>query len=131
MAKKSLTQTEYADLVVKVLQDEYEYGEEDFTRNDVIRCLKAAAQVSIENASRQNGCQVIGIGKLRLHKRPETKKRMGRNPATGEEIVIQPKPARFVPKFRMSKSCKDACLSLVEDQNKALAKKFKSKKKSK
>ena len=34
-----------------------------------------------------------GLLKIRAVKRPATKKRMGRNPATGEEIVIGPKPA--------------------------------------
>ena len=34
-----------------------------------------------------------GLLKIRSVKRPATKKRMGRNPATGEEIVIGPKPA--------------------------------------
>ncbi len=34
-----------------------------------------------------------GLLKVRAVKRPATKKRMGRNPATGEEIVIGPKPA--------------------------------------
>ena len=34
-----------------------------------------------------------GLLKIKAAKRPATKKRMGRNPATGEEIVIPPKPA--------------------------------------
>ena len=34
-----------------------------------------------------------GLLKVRAVKRPATKKRMGRNPATGEEIVISAKPA--------------------------------------
>lgn len=34
-----------------------------------------------------------GLLKIKSVKRPATKKRMGRNPATGEEIVIGPKPA--------------------------------------
>lgn len=34
-----------------------------------------------------------GLMKIKSVKRPATKKRMGRNPATGEEIVIGPKPA--------------------------------------
>ena len=34
-----------------------------------------------------------GLLKIRQVRRPATKRRMGRNPATGEEIVIGPKPA--------------------------------------
>jgi DNA-binding protein HU-beta len=43
-----------------------------------------------------------GIGKLVLSKR---KARVGRNPATGEEIEI---PARTVVKMRIAKACKEA-----------------------
>ena len=46
-----------------------------------------------------------GLLKIRSVKRPATKKRMGRNPATGEEIVIPPRPAttrvRVTPLKRM------------------------------
>jgi nucleoid DNA-binding protein len=34
-----------------------------------------------------------GLLKVKSVRRPATKKRMGRNPATGEEIVISAKPA--------------------------------------
>lgn len=45
-----------------------------------------------------------GLGKLKVVQRNQ---RMGRNPATGESIVI---PARKVLKFRVSKAAKDAIL---------------------
>jgi len=45
-----------------------------------------------------------GLGKLKVAQRQQ---RMGRNPATGESIVI---PARKVLKFRISKVAKDAIL---------------------
>lgn len=45
-----------------------------------------------------------GLGKLKVAQRNQ---RMGRNPATGESIVI---PARKVLKFRVSKAAKDAIL---------------------
>ena len=47
-----------------------------------------------------------GVGKLVLVNR---KARMGRNPATGEEIKI---PAKRVVKFRVSKKAKDAILGV-------------------
>jgi DNA-binding protein HU-beta len=47
---------------------------------------------------------IPGLGKLTLVSR---KKRMGRNPATGETILI---PAKKVIKFRVAKACKDAVL---------------------
>lgn len=45
-----------------------------------------------------------GLGKLKVVQRNQ---RMGRNPATGESIVI---PAKKVLKFRISKAAKDAIL---------------------
>jgi len=45
-----------------------------------------------------------GVGKLQ---KKDRKARMGRNPATGEEIHI---PAKTVVKFRVAKAAKDAIL---------------------
>jgi DNA-binding protein HU-beta len=47
---------------------------------------------------------IPGLGKLVKQKR---KARIGRNPATGEEIKI---PAKTVLKFRVAKAAKDAVL---------------------
>jgi DNA-binding protein HU-beta len=52
----------------------------------------------------KNSFTIPGVGKLVLVNR---KARMGRNPATGEEIKI---PAKRVVKFRVSKKAKDAIL---------------------
>ena len=53
----------------------------------------------------KNGFPLPGIGKLVLVDR---KARMGRNPATGEQIHI---PAKRVVKFRVAKVCKESVLS--------------------
>ncbi len=47
------------------------------------------------------------LGKLQLGVRGAQKARVGRNPATGEEITIPAKPAQPVPKFSFSSSVKD------------------------
>jgi DNA-binding protein HU-beta len=52
----------------------------------------------------KNTFTIPGIGKLVLVDR---KARIGRNPATGEQIQI---PAKKVVKFRVAKACKDAVL---------------------
>jgi DNA-binding protein HU-beta len=52
-----------------------------------------------------NGFAVPGIGKLVLVNR---KARLGRNPATGQQIEI---PAKTVVKFRVAKACKEAILA--------------------
>ncbi len=65
--------------------------------------LDEQAKLAYQEA--RNGFTIPGIGKLVLVNR---KARMGRNPATGEEIHI---PAKTAVKFRVAKACKDAVLS--------------------
>jgi DNA-binding protein HU-beta len=65
--------------------------------------LEAMAKLAYEEA--KNGFTIPGIGKLVLVHR---KARMGRNPATGEQIQI---PAKTVVKFRVSKVCKESVMS--------------------
>ena len=60
---------------------------------------------SLAYAEAKNGFALPGIGKLVLVNRNA---RMGRNPATGEQIHI---PAKTVVKFRVSKACKESVLS--------------------
>ena len=48
-----------------------------------------------------------GLLKIRSVRRPATKKRMGRNPATGEEIMIGPKPASIRVRVTALKRLKD------------------------
>ncbi len=59
-------------------------------------------QMSYENA--KDSFTIPGLGKLVLVNRAA---RMGRNPATGEQIQI---PAKRVLKFRIAKQAKDAVL---------------------
>ncbi|NCF44821.1 MAG: integration host factor, partial [Proteobacteria bacterium] len=48
-----------------------------------------------------------GLLKIKAAKRPASKKRMGRNPATGEEIVIPAKPATTRVRVTALKKLKD------------------------
>ena len=48
-----------------------------------------------------------GLLKIKAAKRPATKKRMGRNPATGEEIMISAKPASTRVRVTALKKLKD------------------------
>ena len=67
---------------------------------------KAALESLIKQAYKgaKDGFTVPGLGKLVKVKR---KARMGRNPATGEQIKIA---AKTVLKFRIAKAAKDAVL---------------------
>ena len=53
---------------------------------------------------------VGGFGKIYVSIKPARKARMGRNPATGEEIKIAAKKATKVPKFVFSKAFKETAL---------------------
>jgi DNA-binding protein HU-beta len=72
------------------------------TKKNASEVLELIAQLAYKNA--KNSFTLPGLGKLVLVNR---KARMGRNPATGQEIKI---PAKKVVKFRVAKACKDAIL---------------------
>lgn len=48
-----------------------------------------------------------GLLKIYVHTRPATKERVGRNPATGQEITIKARPASKVVKARPLKKMKE------------------------
>jgi DNA-binding protein HU-beta len=73
------------------------------TKTQVSDLMEELAQLSYVEA--KNGFTLPGIGKLVLVHRNA---RMGRNPATGEQIHI---PAKTVVKFRVAKACKEAVMS--------------------
>lgn len=60
--------------------------------------------VALSYKEAKNSFTIPGLGKLVLVNR---KARIGRNPATGEQINI---PAKRVVKFRIAKAAKDAIL---------------------
>jgi DNA-binding protein HU-beta len=64
--------------------------------------LETIAALAYKNA--KNSFTLPGLGKLVLVNR---KARVGRNPATGEQINI---PAKRVVKFRVAKAAKDSIL---------------------
>src|SRR5215470_17948146 len=76
----------------------------EMTRKQVVGFMDTLVNTAYKNA--KNGFTLPGIGKLVLVNR---KARMGRNPATGEEIKI---PAKRVVKFRVAKAAKDAILGV-------------------
>ena len=66
--------------------------------------IDAIASIACEEVKEKGEFTIPGIGILVISNRSA---RMGRNPATGEEISI---PARKVLKFRVAKACKDSVL---------------------
>ena len=74
----------------------------EMSKKDVIVFLDTLAEIACQEAKKKDSFVLPGFGKLVKVKR---KARMGRNPATGEEIKIA---AKTVVKFRVAKACKDA-----------------------
>ena len=73
------------------------------SKKQVAAFLEELANLAYSEA--KNGFTIPGVGKLVLVHRNA---RMGRNPATGEQIHI---PAKTVVKFRIAKVCKENVLS--------------------
>ena len=74
------------------------------TKKEVNEFLDALVEMSYAETKKSGEFTIPGLGKL-LKKEREA--RMGRNPATGEQIKI---PAKTVIKFRIAKQAKDAII---------------------
>ena len=93
MAAKAMTKSQ---IITKLAEDS------EITKKQAAAVLASLADLAYKKA--KDGFTVPGIGKLVLVQR---KARMGRNPATGEQIKIK---AKKVVKFRVAKAAKDAVL---------------------
>jgi DNA-binding protein HU-beta len=76
----------------------------DMSKKDVVHLMDELASMAYSEVKKAGEFVLPGFGKLVKVKRAA---RMGRNPATGEQISI---PAKTVVKFRLSKAAKDAVL---------------------
>jgi len=79
-------------------------AETGMTKKDVGMFMDKMAEVAYMEVKKNGEFVVPGLGKLVKIKRAA---RMGRNPATGEQIQI---PAKTVVKFKVAKAAKDAVL---------------------
>jgi len=74
------------------------------SKKEVVAFLEALTEMAYAEVKGPGEFVLPGIGKL---VKKDRKARMGRNPATGEEISI---PAKTVVKFRVAKAAKEAVL---------------------
>ncbi len=74
------------------------------SKKDVTGLLEAMVEMAYDETKKNGEFTVPGLGKLIKKARAA---RMGRNPATGEQIKI---PAKTVVKFRVAKAAKDSIL---------------------
>ena len=80
----------------------------DMTQKDVNAVLDAFDEIMMEEIFAKEDSVRLGIGTFSGYTKPATKERKGRNPATGEEIVIAAKPAQTgYPKVKFSKTAKE------------------------
>ncbi len=76
----------------------------NLSKKEVSNFLNELASLAYKEVKKNGEFVLPGFGKLVKVRR---KARIGRNPATGEEIKI---PAKTVVKFRLAKAAKDAVL---------------------
>ena len=74
------------------------------TRKEIAEILEAVVNLAYAEAKKTGEFTIPGLGKLLKKHRAA---RMGRNPATGEQIQIK---AKTVVKFRVAKAAKDSIL---------------------
>ena len=77
-------------------------GALDISKKEVAAFLDAFVDLAYKETKKNGAFIIPGVGKLVLKR---TKKRKGRNPATGAELDI---PAKTVVRFSLFKACKEA-----------------------
>jgi DNA-binding protein HU-beta len=93
MAKKPITKAQIVSHFAKKFE---------LSKKTASAILDEVAALAISETKKSGAFTLPGIGKLVLSKR---KARIGRNPATGQEIKI---PAKTVVKMRVAKAAKEA-----------------------
>ena len=65
----------------------------ELSKSDVKRALAALDEIVLDQLGNAQKVRIGGLVQLTVRVKPAQKARMGRNPATGEEIKIAAKPA--------------------------------------
>jgi DNA-binding protein HU-beta len=98
-----LTQTQFADAVAE---------RAGISRADAKRAITALEEVVLDEIANAEKVKIGGLVQLTVRVKPATKARLGRNPATGEEITIGPKPASVDVRARALAKAKNALPSV-------------------
>ena len=104
-----LTQTQLADEVAQ---------RSGMSRADAKRMLTALDEVVLDQIADAEKIKIGSVVQLEVRVRPATKARPGRNPATGEEIMIAAKPASVAVKARPLAKAKAAAPSVDKAKRK-------------
>jgi DNA-binding protein HU-beta len=108
----ALTQTQLADAVA---------DRAGLTRSDAKKALTALEEVVLEEIGNAEKVKIGGVVQLTVRVKPAQKARQGRNPATGEEITIGPKPASVDVRARALTKAKGALPSLQKAKKRLAA----------
>jgi DNA-binding protein HU-beta len=92
----------------------------DMSKADAQRVMAALDEVVLEELGNAQKVRIGGLVQLTVRVKPATKKRAGRNPATGEEITIAAKPASVDVRARPLAKAK-AALPSVQKARRRLA----------
>jgi len=107
----ALTQTQLAAAVAE---------RAELSRADAKRALEALEEVVLAELGDAQKVRLGGLVQLTVRVKPATKKREGRNPATGEAITIAAKPASVDVRARPMAKAK-AALPSVQKARRRLA----------
>lgn len=102
-----MTQTQLADAVA---------DKAGLSRADAKKALAALEEVVLGEIGNAEKIKIGGVVQLDVRVRPATDARPGRNPATGEEIMISAKPASVAVKARPLAKAKAAAPPLSRVQ---------------
>jgi DNA-binding protein HU-beta len=96
-------------------------GKAELTKADAKRALAALDEVILNEIGNAQKVRIGGLVQLTVRVKPATKKRKGRNPATGEEIDIAAKPASVEVKARPLAKTKTALPSVQKARRRLAA----------
>jgi len=94
--------------------------ETGLSRKEAKAAMEALEMIVLDELGQAEKVKIGGLVQLTVKLKPATKARLGRNPATGEEITIGPKPASVDLKARPLAKAK-AALPSVQKAKKKLA----------
>src|SRR5207302_2381789 len=92
----------------------------EMSKADAKRALDALDEIVLEELGNAQKVRLGGLVQLTVRVKPATKKRTGRNPATGEPITIAAKPASIDVRARPLAKAK-AALPSVQKARRRLA----------
>jgi DNA-binding protein HU-beta len=90
------------------------------SKSDAKAAIDALEAIVLEQLGDAEKVRIAGVVQLNVRVKEATKARKGRNPATGEEITIAPKPASVTLRARPLAKAK-AALPTVQKARKRLA----------